>query len=42
MNDVEIVKPVAGGRQISIVPMLFDKWRLYIGPEASMFYDDGW
>lgn len=31
-----------GGNQLDIVPMTFGKFRLYVGPQGSLYYDDGW
>lgn len=30
------------GQQLDIHPMTFGKFRLYVGPQNSPVYDDGW
>lgn len=36
-------KLLPDGRELSVEPMTFGKYRLYLAPFAgSMFYDDGW
>ncbi len=42
MNPDDPVKELEDGRGVFLHPMLFGKFRLYVGDVDALVYDDGW
>lgn len=40
--DVYFSKDVPGGRTLDVIPLLFGRARICIGPTGSVSYDDVW
>lgn len=36
------VRDLGDGRELSVIPLTFNRARLHIGSKGSMCYDDGW